>query len=218
MTENTSCRICKTPSAIFLEEKRTFYKCPVCSLIFTNETASQEEAEKHYKGQWTPGKDAFWSKQCTEILNILNQYGLNKENRILDFGAGSGEITRGLQQRGYNVTPLEPMMDGYLKDQNYQEPFDVIIAVEVIEHLLNPYDEFREMEKVLSERGILFFTTLMTNPMMGQPNEKEIFSSWWYKNDPTHVSFFCNNALFKMAEILKCEVNIFGDQVFTLYR
>jgi len=109
---------------------------------------------------------------------------------ILDFGSGSGEMTHEFRTRGYNVTPLEPMTHGYLKDQNYPVKFDVVIAVEVIEHLLEPWDELREIEKVMTPNGIVVFTSLLTNPFIDRPDAGNQFKNWWYKDDPTHVSFF----------------------------
>ena len=44
-------------------------------------------------------------------------------------------MTQELQRHGYQVIALEPMNDGYLKDQQYLFLFDAVVAVEVIEHL-----------------------------------------------------------------------------------
>ncbi|MGY8759658.1 MAG: hypothetical protein ACKVK9_00845 [Nitrospinaceae bacterium] len=50
-------------------------------------------------------------------------------------------MTQDLQRHGYQVTALEPMNDGYLKDQQYLFLFDAVVAVEVIEHLPNAWEE-----------------------------------------------------------------------------
>ena len=65
------------------------------------------------------------------LLQLIGNY--RTPSRILDFGSGSGEMTNEFLKRGFDVTPLEPMTHGYLKDQNYSSKFDVVIAVEVIE-------------------------------------------------------------------------------------
>ena len=44
-------------------------------------------------------------------------------------------MTQDLQRHGYQVTALEPMNDGYLKNQQYLFLFDAVFAVKVIEHL-----------------------------------------------------------------------------------
>lgn len=98
-----------------------------------------------------------------------------KPERILDFGSGNGDLTRELENRGLRVTPLEPIMHGYLKDQRYSEPFDAIFAVEVIEHLPDVWGELRQMERVLAPGGVVVFTTLLTNTFIDLPNAAEKF-------------------------------------------
>jgi 2-polyprenyl-3-methyl-5-hydroxy-6-metoxy-1,4-benzoquinol methylase len=50
-------------------------------------------------------------------------------------------MTQDLQRHGYQVTALEPMNNGYLKDQQYLFLFDAVVAVEVIEHFPNAWEE-----------------------------------------------------------------------------
>ena len=138
--------------------------------------------------------------------------------RILDFGSGSGQMTDEFLRRGYDVTPLEPMTHGYLKDQNYSAQFDVVIAVEVIEHLLEPWEELHEIENVLAQDGIVIFSSLLTNSFIDRPDVREQFKNWWYKDDPTHVSFFCNRVLSKMADMENYDIDIFDDKAFVLKR
>ena len=51
------------------------------------------------------------------------------------------------------------------------------------------------MEKVLADGGIILFTTLLTQQFIGAPDAPAHFARWWYKDDPTHISFFCYRAL-----------------------
>ncbi|GJL78651.1 MAG: methyltransferase [Nitrospinaceae bacterium] len=174
------------------------------------------DEEKHYKTQWETTDPDFWKSQVDVLLQLINNYRTPKH--ILDFGSGSGEMTREFLKRGYAITPLEPMIHGYLEDQNYPARFDVVIAVEVLEHLLDPWHEIREIEKVLAPRGIVIFSTLLTNEFIHRPDAADHFKSWWYKDDPTHVSFFCNHVLSKMADIGNYDIDIIGDKVFVLQR
>jgi cyclopropane fatty-acyl-phospholipid synthase-like methyltransferase len=50
-------------------------------------------------------------------------------------------MTQELQHYGYQFILLEPMNDGYLKDQQYLFLFDAVVAVEVIEHFQNIWEE-----------------------------------------------------------------------------
>lgn len=185
-------------------------------MIFTLDLLQKSLEEKHYRDQWQTTDPAFWKSQVDVLLQLMQNY--HQLKRILDFGAGSGTMTRELRQRGFDVTPLEPMLNGYLKDQSYPAKFDTVIAVEVVEHLQNPWEEIREIENVLMPEGIVIFFTLLTNAFIDRPEAGEHFKNWWYKGDPTHVSFFCNQALAKMADMGNYAIDIYQDRVFVLKR
>lgn len=213
-----NCRVCKTNSVFFCKEDyRTFYLCPKCNLIFTNDIPDKEFQEKHYKSQWETTNSTFWKSQVDVLLSIFEKY--NVTGRILDFGSGSGEMTKELHRRGYDVNPVDPMSTGYLKDQNYPFKFNIVIATEVLEHLLNLCEEINEINKVLTENGIVICSTLLTNSFIDCTNAQTQFINWWYKNDRTHVNFFCNKTLFKLVEIGNySSVDIYENKVFVLRR
>ncbi len=214
--DKKSCRICNSCSSLFFRDHREFYKCSECCLIFTEDFPDKKSEEKHYKDQWAATDPDFWKGQVDVLLQLINHY-LSPQH-ILDFGSGSGEMTNEFRKRGFDVTPLEPMTHGYLKDQKYSVKFDVVVAVEVIEHLLEPWDEIHEIEKILAPDGIVVFTSLLTNPFIDRPDARDQFKNWWYKDDPTHVSFFCNRVLSKMADMRNYDIDIFGNNVFVLKR
>ena len=37
------------------------------------------------------------------------------------------------------------------------------------------------------------------------------FETWWHKDDPTHLSFFCNRTLGVMADLRDYTIDIYGD-------
>lgn len=208
------CRICNSPAPFFFQDTRTFHKCPDCWLIFTNDLPDKTVEENHYKAQWETTQAEFWKNQTDALVSYIQNYLTPK--RILDFGAGSGEMTQELQRHGYLVTALEPMNDGYLKDQNYPFLFDAVVAVEVIEHLPNIWEELEEIEKVLEPEGIMVFSTGLTNTFIELPDSIEHFKTWWYKDDPTHLSFFCNHTLGVMADMRNYTIDIYGDKLFVV--
>ncbi len=123
-------------------------------------------------------------------------------------------------QRGFDITPLDPMSTGYLKDQHYTDKFDVIITIEVIEHLTDLWSEFTELDKVLSDDGIMIFSTLLTNTFIELPAEesRRQFSLWEYKDDPTHVSFFNNKAFAVLSKIAGYTSWAYGHNLVVLKR
>ncbi len=203
------CRICNTSSNQYYKDSRVFYKCPQCSFIFTEHSLDREGQEKHYKGQWGNSGKEYAITLTDNLLSIINKY--RKPSRILDFGSGSGSLTDEFLSRGINTTPYEPMIHGNLNEQNYQDKFDAVIATEVIEHLPNLWDELKNIMEVLTHNGIAVLTTLMTNAFVDTPNEQFAFRKWWYKDDLTHVSFFCNRSLAKLSELGHFKIDVYGD-------
>ena len=77
---------------------------------------------------------------------------------------------------------MEPMNNGYLKDQQYLYLFNVV-AVKVIEHVYNIWEKLEHIEKVPESEGIIVFSTGLTNPFTELPDAAKYFETWWYKDD-----------------------------------
>ena len=73
----------------------------------------------------------------------------------------------------------------------YSKAYDIIIMNEVVEHLEDINITFDIIYSVLALNGVVFIKTLLTDRIINDPeNFKESFTRWWYKDDPTHISFF----------------------------
>ena len=214
--DSQPCRVCGTQATLFYTDTRSFYRCPLCHFIFTTQMSKRAAQEAHYRGQWGNQDEAFWKNQADNIIAIILRYGAPR--RILDFGSGSGSLSRQLAARGYDVTPLEPMIHGYLKDQRYPAKFDAIVSVEVIEHLPDFWEELEQLDKVLADGGVMLFATLLTNRFIDAQDAREQFAAWWYKDDQTHVNFFCNRALAVMGRIGGLAIDIYANQLFVVRR
>jgi len=110
-----------------------------------------------------------------KVLDLIIQH-LDKNSEILDLGAGEGEFSRRLIEKDFKAIPV----DGFdIYWRNSQIPliianldgefastvspsgkqFDAIVAIEIIEHLENPYLFLRECAKLLKPNGLLFVTS-----------------------------------------------------------
>jgi hypothetical protein len=112
---------------------------------------------------------------------------------------------------------MEPMNDGYLKDQQYLYLFNVV-AVKVIEHLSNIWEELEHIEKVFELESIIVFSTGLTNLFIELPDASKYFKTWWYKDNPTHLSFFCNRTLHVMADLRDYTIDIYAEKLFVVRR
>lgn len=109
------------------------------------------------------------------VMELVNKH-VEKNSEILDLGAGEGGFTRRMLENGYRAIAVDgldifwqhpdiPLMLADL-DKNFAadlskdgKKYDAIVAIEIIEHLENPYSFLRECAKLLKPDGLLFVTT-----------------------------------------------------------
>ena len=128
--------------------------------------------------------------------------------RWLDYGSGNGGLVRYLrQERDVDAVGLDPatitekarargipiLEESELDAQ--AGSFDVVTAVEVLEHTPEPVDELRHMRRALRPGGLLFLTT---GNVRGHTNR---LAGWSYMKPDVHISLFEPRTLDKaMAE------------------
>lgn len=183
-----TCRICNNQAFIFFEDSRPFYLCKNCGVIITESPLTLEEKEQHYQSQHATEFD--WNNYAKSILDAVS-FAVTP-GTILDFGSGSEFLSDALTSMGYAVDSYEPMLHGDFKTGQYSVCYDLVILNEVIEHLVDVKAVIDSVHSVTRPGGIIYIGTLMTDNMMNEPASfHETFGNWWYKDDQTHVSFFC---------------------------
>ncbi|WVM93761.1 class I SAM-dependent methyltransferase [Halopseudomonas pachastrellae] len=84
-----------------------------------------------------------------------------------------------------------------------EQQWDFITATEVVEHLAAPRAVLEQLWRCLKPGGWLgLMTKRVTNP--------EAFSTWHYKSDPTHISFFSEHSFHWLAQTLAGRVGDSG--------
>lgn len=101
-----------------------------------------------------------------KVLNLISK----ERKYILDLASGKGIMSNKLLDKGHKVTSIDIKSQSkyplnFIKsDLNKDFPlrndlFDLVVAVEIIEHLENPRHFLREIKRVLKPNGELIITT-----------------------------------------------------------
>lgn len=170
-------------------QPHSYFHCPTCDLRFLDPTLQlSPEAEKeryllHENDIEDPGYQRF-----LEPLYLELKKNVPLTARILDFGAGPAPaLIHRLKENGYTHTAL---YDPYFwPDRTVLEiRYDVIVASEVIEHFRQPGKEFPLLKQSLSPTGIWVFMTHFFDDTLD-------FNTWYYRQDPTHLSFYSKKTM-----------------------
>jgi 2-polyprenyl-3-methyl-5-hydroxy-6-metoxy-1,4-benzoquinol methylase len=154
-------RTAEVPSNVkpFAHERFVVWQCASCGSIHARDEVDLGHyyAQYPFRGQKLdfPTRVAFANK-----LKKLEKLGLHKELRVLDYGCGSGLFVQFLQQRGYT---LASGYDAYAGEGPYarvpDEPQDVILAQDVIEHVADPAEFLRSLATLAKPGGLLVLGT-----------------------------------------------------------
>ena len=129
----------------------------------------------------------------------------------LDYGCGPGStLSVMLTGRGMVVDDYDPI---YATDiRLLQRRYDFVTSTEVVEHFCQPAVAWRQLASLVRPGGWLGIMTLLA------PGDAESFSQWWYKNDPTHVSFYTANTFAWLAESMGFAVERLDERVLLMQR
>lgn len=185
-------------------------KCVKCGFVFASMKPTNEELETYY---FNYGTSHYLSpitiKRYNEWLDEFEVY--RQTGNILDVGCGSGFFLAEAKKRGWNVFGTEfsdalvkiasnkgiTMQQGGLGDTTFRNiEFDVVLSIEVIEHVYNPAEDVKHIHRMLRKGGLFFCTT---------PNFNAL-SRYWLKDRyniiawPEHLGYFTQKTLKYLLE------------------
>jgi hypothetical protein len=204
------CPLCETSAGQpFHSDSREYLRCPACSLVFVLPhqflSPGEERAvyDHHQNSPDDPRYRHFLSRLFTPMSDRLAAGSCG-----LDFGSGPGPtLSVMLAEAGYPMEVYDPL---YAPDtEPLRRQYDFITASEVVEHLHHPRRELDRLWSCLRPQGLL---GIMTKRVI----DRRAFSSWHYKNDPTHVCFFSIKTFEWLADHWRATLSVLGDDVVIL--
>lgn len=165
-----------------------YNRCSGCCsiLLDPNMHLSIEKEKERYEEHNNDVEDSGYRQFVTPIVEQV-KHKFNKSHLGLDFGAGTGPvITKLLREAGFQVELYDPFF--WNDSGKLHRSYDYIVCCEVIEHFYSPGREFKLLRSLLKPNGSLICMTVVYCDTID-------FGNWHYKNDPTHVFFYHDDAL-----------------------
>jgi SAM-dependent methyltransferase len=132
------------------------------------------------------------------FLRFFKNFSFDKNLRILDLGAGHGAFSKVLYDMGYNVsacdfypeqfhfTQIKCVKADIAKKLPFADnSFDIIVAIEVIEHIIDHERFFSELSRVLATKGHLLIST--PNILSLKSRMKFLFTGFFYSFKPLEL-------------------------------
>lgn len=208
---NHSCPLCDSPLLVdyHRDQNRDYKQCSQCQLVFVDRQyllgPEQEKAE--YDLHRNSVDDSGYRKFLSRLL-LPMQLRLQPGAEGLEFGCGPGPVLSVmLADAGYKISVYDIY---YYNDASVlAKGYDFITATEVVEHLYRPGQVLQQLWDLLPQGGYL---GLMTKLLI----DLDAFTTWHYKNDPTHVCFYSRACFKYIAEMLGADLSIIGNDVIIL--
>jgi SAM-dependent methyltransferase len=170
---------------VFSEGETDFRMCPICGIVFRKEFPGPAQLEEIYReayseanirGGETDQESGTFAAEA--YARYLSGRMARQGQRVLDIGAGTGELVALLRGAGLDAAGVEyskaardfcAQSRGILLAEDLTrfaaESFDLIIMIEVIEHVTDLRGTLSGARSLLKPGGSLFVTT---------PNRKSI--------------------------------------------
>ncbi len=188
-----------------------YLDCSGCGLIFLHPGRRPDrEAERvHYETHENDPTDPRYRDFLNRLFSPLREK-LKPGMEGLDYGSGPGPtLSLMLEEVGFPTATYDPFFapDTRVLERDY----DFVTCTETVEHFHRPSREFDRLAGLLKPGGWLGIMTEIFPP-------EGDFSSWWYRHDPTHVSFFRESTFAWLARRYGWDWERAGRTVVLFYR
>lgn len=191
------CKICNHDTKVLLDTQlnQSYFYCENCEFIALNDSfmVSLEREKAQYENHHNSLENSGYVQMFENFLDFFWQNFTCKDTDVLDFGSGPTPVLAHLvKKRGATVDIYDKFYQPIMPPQT--KKYDLITSTEVFEHLENPIETLTLLARYLKPNGHIAIMTLF------HTNQKEVFLHWWYRRDPTHISFYTPKTLAILGE------------------
>ncbi len=212
-----TCSLCRS-KALFLVagEKRQYWRCSRCGLIFVPQKyfIANDEEREHYLKHENSLENTGYVEMFQEKIDILKKVCPGVRT-VLDYGCGYAPVLQTLLTRaGYSVAGYDPF---FFPETDLSSAFDLIVSTETFEHFKEPGKEIARLVSLLSPKGHLAVMTRFY-PEENRLPDLDKFGKWYYKRDPTHISFYCRDTFDWIARTFQLQTLFNNDKDFIVLK
>ena len=155
--------------------------CGNCGVHFANPMPAADELVRYYGGQqepneWevihyvedTPGRSAGWSRFAEKLTRLNRGPG-----KLLEVGPAAGQLLRAARDQGWSVVGVEAspkfarivrehdiaVHQGILETFDGEDQFDLIVLLDVLEHVHDPVADLARCNRLLKPNGRIVIST-----------------------------------------------------------
>jgi cyclopropane fatty-acyl-phospholipid synthase-like methyltransferase len=191
LNTRSECVLCASDAVLFFTDKKSnkkYFHCKQCDIRFLDpQMHLQMDAEfDRYRAHENSIAHEGYRKFVAPLYELIKSKLLPKSS-ALDFGCGNAStLAHLLQQDGHAISLYDPFF--YPDTEVLEQQYDLVYAVEVIEHFFEPSQEFAHLKELLKPGAALAVMTFFYSSDID-------FESWVYRNDPTHVCFYSEQTM-----------------------
>jgi 2-polyprenyl-3-methyl-5-hydroxy-6-metoxy-1,4-benzoquinol methylase len=183
-------------------------RCRQCNLVFADALPSPSQLQDHYANYPESGiPSELTIRRYTDLLELFEPF--RQSGRILDIGCGDGHFLEIAREHGWSVYGSEfgegPRNRARAKGLDVRsapfpathdelKSFDVVTAMEVLEHVVEPKQELHAITSLVRSGGVLYLTT----PNFAAVTRRLAGPAWRAIDYPEHLNLFTPSALDSM--------------------
>lgn len=208
-----------------VQKPNKIFKCVNCALMF----AQQDKNIGYYANKYATMIDKEYVKEergrrqaCIKILERIEKH--KKNGNLLDIGCANGFFLDEARQRNWKVYGVEiskwavryakeklnlNVIEGSLENTAFPDKsFDVIVMLDVLEHLPDPKYTLLEIGRILKNDGILYISI----PNISSAMSRILRAKWWGINK-FHLFYFSKKTLEKMLNTCGFKVKKYNTHI-----
>lgn len=180
------------------------FRCPLCDFRF----CPPEEGvslDRLYAGMEDPEYERTRPQRLFQAARTMEALAPWKPSgRLLDIGAGSGILVEAALRAGYRAEGIDPcawlcqqaaqrgltVHQGILPHPSVAGPFDVVVLMDVIEHVTDPLSLLEQAAALLHPEGV----GLVITPDVRSLAARLLGFRWWHYR-LAHVGYFSRSTL-----------------------